>query len=339
MGIRLGSPDLKYNRKGKLVEDNTLWISTDGRLASLDVRLVNKSTDEAQKVDVAADELFRLWQLHKDDVYYDDDGNEEPNRGSLQLAFCDLGVPGPDKEFVFYEALREALTARGMPGSLIRFDQEAKNPQQKARLDKDAREGRIAVLVGSRSGLGTGRNLQKRVIHVMQIDPTWKATPIIQSLGRGKRQGNQNKAPPHRDRHQEVVRPLPVAEGRHQAGVRRGHPRHQRHQPHPGSRRGRRRRTHPRRRDVRRRRGQARAGTAGARRRHARQTAPGPADVARRAIRLRSHRRAGATARPGPQRSHAGGPGRHGAAHRHPEETPSTPTPTDPRPGPPSKRH
>ncbi|MFE9449596.1 AAA family ATPase [Streptomyces sp. NPDC006739] len=193
MGIRLGSPDLKYNRKGKLVEDNTLWISTDGRLASLDVRLVNKSTDEAQKVDVAADELFRIWQLHKDDVYYDDDGNEETNRGSLQLAFCDLGVPGPDKEFVFYEALREALTARGMPGSLIRFDQEAKNPQQKARLDKDAREGRIAVLVGSRSGLGTGRNLQKRVIHVMQIDPTWKATPIIQSLGRGKRQGNQNK--------------------------------------------------------------------------------------------------------------------------------------------------
>ncbi|WP_405542771.1 AAA family ATPase [Streptomyces phaeochromogenes] len=193
MGIRLGSPDLKYNKKRKLVEDNTLWISTDGRLASLDVRLVNKSTDEAQKVDVAADELFRLWQLHKDDVYYDDDGNEEPNRGSLQLAFCDLGVPGPDKEFVFYEALREALTARGMPGSLIRFDQEAKNPQQKARLDKDAREGRIAVLVGSRSGLGTGRNLQKRVIHVMQIDPTWKATPIIQSLGRGKRQGNQNK--------------------------------------------------------------------------------------------------------------------------------------------------
>ncbi|MGW7521857.1 hypothetical protein ACWGJ2_40460, partial [Streptomyces sp. NPDC054796] len=151
MAIRLGSPDLKYNRKGKLVEDNTLWISTDGRLASLDVRLVNKSTDEPQKVDVAADELFRLWKLHKDDVYYDDDGNEEPNRGSLQLAFCDLGVPGPDKEFVFYEALREALTARGMPGSLIRFDQEAKNPQQKARLDKDAREGRVAVLVGSRS--------------------------------------------------------------------------------------------------------------------------------------------------------------------------------------------
>ncbi|MEV5998888.1 UvrD-helicase domain-containing protein [Streptomyces griseomycini] len=197
MGIRLGQPDLKFNRKGKRVEDNTLWISTDGRLASLDVRLVNKSTDEAQKVDVAADELFRLWQLHKDDVYYDEDGNEEPNRGSLQLAFCDLGVPGPDKDFVFYEALREALTARGMPGSLIRFDQEAKNPQQKARLDKDAREGRVAVLVGSRSGLGTGRNLQKRVIHVMQIDPTWKATPIIQSLGRGKRQGNQNKAIHH----------------------------------------------------------------------------------------------------------------------------------------------
>ncbi|GAB2326660.1 UvrD-helicase domain-containing protein [Streptomyces variabilis] len=197
MGIRLGQPDLKYNRKGKLVEDNTLWISTDGRLASLDVRLVNRSTDEAQKVDVAADELFRLWQLHKDDVYYDEDGNEEPNRGSLQLAFCDLGVPGPDKEFVFYEALREALTARGMPGSLIRFDQEAKNPVQKARLDKDAREGRVAVLIGSRSGLGTGRNLQKRVIHVMQIDPTWKATPIIQSLGRGKRQGNQNKAIHH----------------------------------------------------------------------------------------------------------------------------------------------
>ncbi|MEU9056546.1 hypothetical protein AB0D37_40195 [Streptomyces sp. NPDC048384] len=193
LAIKAKSPRLKIKKNGDEADDNPLWISTDGRLASLDVRLVGKQTSHRQKIDVVADEIYALWQKHRQDVYYDKDGNQEPHKGSLIFGFCDLGVPAPDKEFDFYNGLRDLLVAKGMPSSLIAFAQDAKNQQQKRRQDQAANEGRIHVLLGGRSGLGTGRNLQRRAVAVIQIDPTWKATPITQSLGRGKRQGNQNK--------------------------------------------------------------------------------------------------------------------------------------------------
>src|SRR5205085_516677 len=76
-----------------------------------------------------------------------------------------------------YEGLRDELIARGMPAAAIRFAQEAKTRRQKDELDQDARDGKIAVLIGSRQGLGTGRNIQRRVISVVQLDPTWKPSP------------------------------------------------------------------------------------------------------------------------------------------------------------------
>lgn len=195
--IKAGAPRIKTKKNGEKAEDNSLWISTDGRLASLDVRLVGKVTDQPQKLDVVADEIFAIWQKHRNDVYYDEHGNEEPTKGSNIAVFCDLGVPAPDKEFDVYNALADKLTAKGMPRSLIEFAQDAKNQQQKVRQNQAINDGRIAVIMGGRSGLGTGRNIQRRGIAIVQVDPTWKATPIIQSLGRHKRQGNQNTAIHH----------------------------------------------------------------------------------------------------------------------------------------------
>ncbi|MEU9416043.1 UvrD-helicase domain-containing protein [Streptomyces sp. NPDC048272] len=195
--IKFGSPRIKTKKNGEEAEDNSLWISTDGRLASLDVRLLGMETDQPQKLDVVADEIFRIWQEHRNDVYFDEHGNEEPTKGSNIAVFCDLGVPAPDKEFDVYNALADKLATKGMPRSLIEFAQDAKNQQQKVRQNKAINDGRIAVIMGGRIGLGTGRNIQRRGIAIVQVDPTWKATPIIQSLGRHKRQGNQNNAIHH----------------------------------------------------------------------------------------------------------------------------------------------
>ncbi|WP_281901540.1 AAA family ATPase [Phytohabitans aurantiacus] len=191
-----GHPDERLNSKGEFKKDNILWISTDGRTASLDLRLIGDHTDGPQKIDVAADRIAEIWRAHRDDIYYRSDGTPEPVRGSLQLVFCDLGVPRRDR-WTVYEGLRDELAARGVPPEQIRFAQEAKNRQQKEQLDQDARDGKIAVLIGSRQGLGTGRNIQRRVISVLQLDPTWKLTPVTQSLGRGQRQGNDNTAIHH----------------------------------------------------------------------------------------------------------------------------------------------
>jgi N12 class adenine-specific DNA methylase/predicted RNA methylase len=194
--VKGGRPPLRLTTKGEYKKDNIRWISTDGRTASLDLRLIGDHTDAPQKIDVAADRLAEIWREHKDDIYYQADGTPEPIRGSLQLVFCDLGVPRRGRWNV-YEGLRDELVARGMPADQIRFAQNAKNRRQKDQLDQDARDGKIAVLIGSRQGLGTGRNIQRRVITVLQLDPTWKLTPVTQSLGRGQRQGNDNDAIHH----------------------------------------------------------------------------------------------------------------------------------------------
>ncbi|MEV6922957.1 UvrD-helicase domain-containing protein [Dactylosporangium sp. NPDC051485] len=191
-----GHPDQRLTTGGVLRDDNILWISTDGRTASLDLRLIGEHTDAPQKLDAAADWLIDTWQRHRDDVYTRPDGTPDPITGSLQLVFCDLGVPR-DGRWNVYDGLRDALVARGMPADAIRFAQDATSRRQKDQLDQDARDGKIAVLVGSRAGLGTGRNIQRRVITVLQLDPTWKLSPVVQSLGRGQRQGNANPAIHH----------------------------------------------------------------------------------------------------------------------------------------------
>lgn len=187
-----GAPPLRMTQSGVEKADNFLWISNDGRLASLDLRLLGLHTDEPQKIDVLAELVAKTYDNTKDDVYYEADGTPEPQRGSLQLLFCDLGVPGRDKEWSLYEALRDELVARGVPRERIRFAQDAKTRRDKAQLQRDAWEGKISVLIGSRAGLGTGVNVQRRVTDVIQVDPTWKLTPLVQSLGRGKRDGNVN---------------------------------------------------------------------------------------------------------------------------------------------------
>ncbi|BCY10971.1 hypothetical protein L3i22_060590 [Actinoplanes sp. L3-i22] len=192
---RARDPQIRYTVSGELREDNPLWMSTDGRKASLAVRLVGRQTSEPEKVDATADRIMQIWGEHRDDVYHRADGTPEPVRGSLILVFCDLGVPSDN--WNVYEGLRDELVRRGMPRDLIRFDQDAKNPRQRARLDQDARDGKVAVLLGNREGLGTGRNIQRRAIAVVQLDATWRYTLLEQSLGRAQRQGNANPAIHH----------------------------------------------------------------------------------------------------------------------------------------------
>lgn len=54
------------------------------------------------------------------------------------------------------------------------------------------REGNIRILLGSTSKLGTGVNVQDRVIAIHHLDVPWKPSDITQRDGRGLRQGNIN---------------------------------------------------------------------------------------------------------------------------------------------------
>ena len=180
-------------------QDNMLKVSSDGRKAALDVRLVTdpESWDQLvvpqTKVDAAADRIARVWAENADNTYLDPDtGEASPVRGGLQIVFCDLSTPNPDGRWNVYDALRDGLHERGMPAGSVRYIHEAGNDTEKARLFADCRAGRVAVLIGSTSKMGIGTNIQNRALHLLDMDAPWRPADVEQRHGRILRQGNQN---------------------------------------------------------------------------------------------------------------------------------------------------
>lgn len=173
--------------------DNMLTISTDGRKAALDIRMVHPNADPIPApLDDVADNIARLHHAHADNRYTDTrTGDPSPIPGALQLVFCDLGTPNPNR-WNAYDELRALLVDRGVPNSGIRYIHEAKNDKEKARLFAAARDGKIAVLIGSTSRMGVGTNVQTRAIALHDIDCPWRPADVAQRHGRILRQGNQN---------------------------------------------------------------------------------------------------------------------------------------------------
>lgn len=180
-------------------EDNMLKVSSDGRKAALDLRLV---TDPASwdtlnvpqtKVDAAADRIARIWAENADNTYLDPDtGETSPIPGALQIVFCDLSTPNPDGRWNVYDALRAGLYERGLPQGSVRFIHEANNDTEKARLFAECRTGRVSVIIGSTSKMGVGTNIQARAVHLVDMDAPWRPADVEQRHGRILRQGNQN---------------------------------------------------------------------------------------------------------------------------------------------------
>ena len=173
-------------------EDNMLKISNDGRLAALDPRLAGLAAPETGKLDVAAQNIARIEHEHRDDTYYDADGNLLPVTGSLQIVFCDLGTPGGKSRWNAYEYLRGKLAEYGVDPRKVRFMHEAKTDKAKAELFAAARAGKVAVLIGSTSLMGVGTNVQDIAIALHHLDCPWRPADVAQREGRILRQRNKH---------------------------------------------------------------------------------------------------------------------------------------------------
>lgn len=176
-------------------EDNMLKISGDGRRAALDMRLVDPQwvpDGSATKVEVAADRITAIWQQNRDNEYLDTTtGTPSPVPGAAQLVFCDQSTPNPERWDVYHE-LKHQLVQRGMPADAVRFIHDARNDQEKAQLFAAVRSGHVAVLLGSTGKMGTGTNVQARLIASHHLDAPWRPADVEQQIGRSIRQGNQN---------------------------------------------------------------------------------------------------------------------------------------------------
>lgn len=173
--------------------DNMLMVCNDGRLGSLDLRLIDRTQPAGTgKVDHVADRVAALHERYRGTVYLDSTGTASAKLGALQAVFCDKGTPGGRRAFDVYSELRQLLTVRGLDADRVAFIHDAGNDTTKARLFERCRDGDVDVIVGSTDKMGVGTNIQDRLIALHHVDAPWRPADIEQRDGRGIRQGNQN---------------------------------------------------------------------------------------------------------------------------------------------------
>ncbi len=161
-------------------DDNMLKITTDGRKAALDMRLVDPTAKYTYQSKVArcAENIA--------DIYVKTNGNK-----STQLVFCDSSTP--KKDFNLYTELKEILKCYNIHEDQIAFIHDADTEAQRSSLFKKVRDGDIRILIGSTFKLGLGVNIQDRLIALHHLDVPWRPADMTQREGRILRQGNTNK--------------------------------------------------------------------------------------------------------------------------------------------------
>jgi len=205
-------------REGKVKPevDNMLSVCSDGRWASL--------TNGNPALADPADRPTKLRDCARNVALH---WRETADEFGTQLVFLDLGVPKAEKgketkkredeeleadvptddvlvavqeeltaaeltaQRSMYGIFRQYLIGEGIPLEQIAFAQEHKSPEEKRRLYQRINDGEIRVLVGSTEVMSTGVNVQKRLIALHHLDPTWRPDGKTQRDGRIRRQGNQ----------------------------------------------------------------------------------------------------------------------------------------------------
>jgi N12 class adenine-specific DNA methylase/SAM-dependent methyltransferase len=159
-------------------EDNALAITTDGRKLALDARLLSGTEDfPGSKVNALVETVFGIWE------------RTTPTRGT-QLVFCDMGVhPNP---FSAYDEITKKLIERGVPPEQVAAIGDADSDAKKQALFERVRNGAVRVLIGSTAKMGTGTNVQRRLVALHHLDAPWKPAEVEQRDGRILRQGNTN---------------------------------------------------------------------------------------------------------------------------------------------------
>lgn len=167
--------------------DNLLKITSDLRKCALDPRLLAPDDEDVVplaegKVARCAEKVAEIWRESAGDL-------------GCQVVFCDFST-GSSKRWNVWEHLRDLLVVQGVPESEVGLVAEGGTmltPAKKERLFEQVRQGKVRVIIGSTESLGTGTNIQDRLVALHDLDVAWRPSDLEQRLGRIVRQGNRNQ--------------------------------------------------------------------------------------------------------------------------------------------------
>lgn len=140
------------NHEVDRTEDNYLKVTVNGRQAAMDIRLVCRDADVGK-----VETKIRVCARNMTHMYF-----EFPDK--TQIAFSDMSTPKAG--FNIYDELKKELMKLGVKAEHIMFIHDADSEKKRAKTEKDFNEGKIRILIGSTQKLGTGVNIQERLIAV-----------------------------------------------------------------------------------------------------------------------------------------------------------------------------
>jgi N12 class adenine-specific DNA methylase/predicted RNA methylase len=180
-----GNPDPIFN------------IAADGSLAALDMRYVDPELkdDPGSKLNLMIERIIQTYKASKNNEYHTD-GKPDPVKGGTQIVFSVTGFGDAVTARRGFDArawMLKRFKAAGIPAEHVAFMSDADTDAKKEQLFKEMRAGQKRILVGSPMNMGTGVNVQKRLVELHFLAPPWYPSDVEQPHGRILRQGNQNK--------------------------------------------------------------------------------------------------------------------------------------------------
>lgn len=159
--------------------DNMLKITNEARLLGLDPRCINgaESVDPDSKINKCVENIMQIYK------------NTTKDKG-VQAVFCDIAINSDHGKFSIYEALSEELQKSGIPKEEICFASDAKTDEQRQEMFAELRSGEKRIVIASTAKLGTGANIQDRLVALHHLDIPWRPSDLEQRNGRILRQGN-----------------------------------------------------------------------------------------------------------------------------------------------------
>ena len=174
LGLDIPEPD-NLDKAKMLIATNV------ARKMSLDMRLLGDrfSDDAGNKASICARTVY--------DYYV----RSNANRGT-QFIFSDLSTYKPNV-WNIYTDIKDKLVRLGIPADEIQFIQCATTERARKKLFADMNSGKVRVLFGSTTMLGTGVNAQQRAVAVHHLEIPWRPADMEQRNGRAVRKGNTVK--------------------------------------------------------------------------------------------------------------------------------------------------
>lgn len=164
-------------------KDNTPWgllASTLSAKVAINPRLIDETlSEEGGKIPYVCENVKKIYDKFK-------------NQKGTQLIFCDTGVSGKGKAYDAYsDIINRLVNDYGIPRKEIADIHEANTDEKRKALFSKVNDGSVRILLGGTKNMGTGVNVQKRIVAMHHVDVPWTPADREQREGRGVRQGNE----------------------------------------------------------------------------------------------------------------------------------------------------